>query len=114
AVTDSRTYNGTTSSTGTPTISPALISPDTSGFTQAFSIKNAGTGKTLIPSGSVNDGNGGANYAVTFANNTTGAISPAALTITASTNTKTYDANTTAAATPTFSGLQTGDTLAAL
>ena len=33
-----------------------------------------GTGKTLIPSGSVNDGNGGANYSVTFVSSTAGAI----------------------------------------
>ena len=38
----------------------------------------AGTGKTLTPSGTVNDGNGGANYAVTFVNNTTGVITAGA------------------------------------
>ena len=35
-----------------------------------------GTGKTLTAAGSVNDGNGGRDYAVTFAGNTTGTITP--------------------------------------
>ena len=34
-------------------------------------------GKTLTPAGSVNDGNGGNNYAVTFVANTTGQITAA-------------------------------------
>ena len=35
-----------------------------------------GTGKTLIPSGAVNDGNSGTNYNVTLVNNTAGVIAP--------------------------------------
>ena len=42
-----------------------------------------GTGKTLTPAGSISDGNGGANYVITFANNTTGVISQWAVTVTA-------------------------------
>ncbi len=38
-------------------------------------------------------------------------INKAPLTITAQTNTKAYDGNTSAAATPTYAGLQPGDTL---
>ena len=41
----------------------------------------------------MNDGNSGNNYTVTTATNTTGVINKAALTITANTNTKTYDSN---------------------
>ena len=61
----------------------------------------------------VSDGNGGNNYTVnTFVTDTTGAINARALTITAASNTKTYDAGMTAAATPTITGgtLQGGDT----
>ena len=51
-------------------------------------------------------------------NNTSGTVSDsiakAGLTITAATNTKTYDVTTTASATPTVSGLQGSDTVAAL
>ena len=43
----------------------------------------SGTGKTLIPAGTVNDGNGGANYAVTFVDDTTGVITQWAVTVTA-------------------------------
>ena len=51
----------------------ARLAPgDTAAFTQTFDTANVGTGKTLTPPGTVNDGNGGANYAVTFVNDTTG------------------------------------------
>ncbi len=114
AATDTKTYDGTTSSSVTPNIAPALISPDAPGFAQAFANKNVGTGKTLIPSGSVNDNNGGNNYVVTFVNNATGVINAAQLTITAKPNTKTYDSTKSAAALPTYSGLKTDDTVAGL
>src|SRR5207244_4507556 len=69
-------------------------------------------GKTLTPSGAVNDGNGGANYSYTFALNTTGIINVRALTVTAATNTKAYDGTTAAVATPTITSgtLQATDT----
>ena len=57
-----------------------------------------GTGLTLTPSGTVNDGNGGNNYTYTFVPVSTGVITAEALTITAVTNTKTYDGTTSAAA----------------
>ena len=41
-------------------------------------------------------------------------ITPHNLTITATTNSKTYDGITDAVATPTYSGLQAGDTLSGL
>ena len=61
-----------------------------------------GTGKTLTAAGSVNDGNGGSNYAVTFVANTTGQITPRAITVTAATATKVYDGTTSSTATPTI------------
>src|SRR5262249_12531845 len=84
AQTNSKTYDGTTSAAAAPTLTVGSIATgDTAAFTEVYADKNAGTGKTLTPTGAVNDGNGGANYAVTFANNTTGAIAAKAITITA-------------------------------
>ena len=65
-------------------------------------------------SGSVSDGNGGNNYAVTFVSNTTGVINQAPLTFTAAANAKTYDGTTSAATTPAVSGLQGSDTVTGL
>jgi hypothetical protein len=104
AVTDSKVYDGTTSSSGTPTVMlGSIASGDTANFSQAFGSRTVGTGKTLISSGSVIDGNGGDNYDVTFENDTTGVISAKNLTISgAIANDKVYDGNN--AATVTWSG----------
>jgi hypothetical protein len=111
AVPDTKGYDGTRDSTGVPNISPALISGDTSGFSQVFDNKNAGTGKTLIPLGSVNDGNGGANYAVSFVNDTNGVINTMSITVTAASATKVYDGLTSSTASPTITpALVAGDT----
>src|SRR5207248_8838329 len=77
-----------------------------------YADRNAGTGKTLTPGGSVSDGNGGNNYTVTFANNTTGVITTRAITVTAAADTKVYDGTTAAAAVPTVTAgsLAAGDT----
>src|SRR5262249_37413411 len=112
AVSDTKIYDRTTTSAKMPTITPALISGDTPNFTQAFDSRNAGA-RTLMPSGSVNDGNGGKNYIVTFVN-APGTINPAPLTITAVTNTKVYDGNTSAPVVPTVSGLIATDTVTGL
>src|SRR5204863_3101277 len=81
-----------TSAAATPTItSGALQGTDSANFSEVYANANAGTGKTLIPSGTVTDGNGGANYSYTFVKSTTGVINQRALTVTAQTNTKTYD-----------------------
>ncbi|MEI8044323.1 MAG: YDG domain-containing protein, partial [Verrucomicrobiota bacterium] len=111
AVTGTKMYDGGTTSTGVPTVSPSLVAGDTANFTQAFANKNAGMAKTLVPAGSVTDGNGGANYAVTFANDTTGEITTKPITVTAVTGTKVYDGGTTSAGVPTVTpGVASGDT----
>src|SRR3989442_1988693 len=74
----------------------------------AFDSRNAGA-RTLTPSGIVNDGNSGNNYSYTF-NTASGTISQRALTVTAVTDSKTYDGTTTSSLTPTFGSLQSGDT----
>ena len=50
----------------------------------------------------MNDGNSGNNYTYTFVPASTGVITAEALTITAATNSKTYDGTTAAAASPTI------------
>ncbi len=61
-------------------------------LSQAFQDPNAGAGnKVIIPSITINDGNGGANYAVTLINFTTGTISQAPATVTLGGLAHTYD-----------------------
>ena len=113
AVANTKGYDGTTSAAGVPTItSGALQGSDTANFIEAYGSRNVGTGLTLTPSGTVTDGNGGNNYTYTFDAVSTGVITAQALTITAVTNTKSYDGTTSAAGVPTITAgsLGTGDT----
>jgi|GEM_PF-6171008 len=96
AVVTTQIYDGTISSTGIPSISPALIAGDTPAFIQAYYDKMAGTNKQLNPSGSVNDGNSGQNYAVNFANVGNGVIRPLAIVGNITAADKAYDGNTNA------------------
>src|SRR5262249_21160352 len=74
AVATTSVHNGTPSASGDPTIAPFLAVGDVANFIQTYDNKNAGSGKTLTPFGSVLDGNGGNNYSVTFFENTNGVI----------------------------------------
>ncbi len=115
AVADSKTYDATTSAAGVPTItSGSLQGSDTAEFIETYSTQNVGSGLTLTPSGTVNDGNGGNNYTYTLVPVSTGVITPAALVITAVSNTKVYDGTTSAAAMPMVWGLQGSDTVSDL
>ncbi len=98
AVTDTKAYDGDTSSIGIPNItSGILVNGDTANFIQTFDTPTVGIGKTLTPGGSVNDGNGGNNYDVTFVQDTTGSIVGITVTVTGITaNNKVYDGTTTA------------------
>ena len=62
----------------------------------------------------MNDGNGGANYAVTFANDTTGVITVRAITVTAAAASKPYDGTISSAVSPavTSGTIAAGDTAA--
>ncbi|MDB5396169.1 MAG: hypothetical protein JWM91_3675, partial [Rhodospirillales bacterium] len=83
AVPTTKTYDGTTASSGTPVITEgSLKGTDTGGFIQQYGTKNAGTGLTLTPSGIVTDGNGGNNYIVTFAPIATGITNRKAVVLT--------------------------------
>ena len=112
AVTNTKIYDGNTAAAGIPTVAGLQGSDTVTGRTETYDNRNVGTGKTLsVATYTVNDGNGGLNYTVTLVTNTTGVITQRALTITAVTNTKTYDGNTTAAGIPTVTGLQGSDTV---
>jgi hypothetical protein len=103
AVTDGKEYDGTTSSTGVPALSAGtLASGDTVTWSQTFDDKNAGTNKSLSPAGTVVDGNGGYNYAVTYLPTATGTITAKALTVTAVTDSKTYDGTASSIGIPTL------------
>jgi hypothetical protein len=115
AATNTKTYDGSTSAAATPTASGLQGSDSVTGLAETYDTKNVGTAKTLSVSAfTVNDGNNGNNYTVSTATSTAGVISKATLTITAAPNTKTYDGSTSAAATPTASGLQGSDSVTGL
>ncbi len=112
AVDNIKTYDGGTTAAASPTVT-GLVTGDTAGYTEAYTDKNFGVGtKTLVPSGSVSDGNSGNNYTIALNNFTTGTINKKAITVTAVTNTKTYDGNATAATLPNNSGVVGTDTAA--
>lgn len=82
--TDTKTYDGNTISAIAPTVTVgSIVAGDTATFSQTFDNKNAGTGKMLMATGNINDGNSGNNYAVTFVADNTGVINPRAITVTA-------------------------------
>ncbi len=112
AITDTKVYDGTTDSSGTPNVSPAPVGGDTASFTQSFNNKHVGTGKTLTPSGAVSDGNGGANYALSFVSVFDGEITPLAITVTAVTDSKVYDGTTASSGTPNISPALVGSDVA--
>ena len=77
AVTDTKVYDTTTNSSAIPTILPVLVGTDTPSFIETFNTPIVGVGKILTPSGTVNDGNGGNNYSITFVQDNTGVITQA-------------------------------------
>jgi trimeric autotransporter adhesin len=117
AVTDSKTYDGTTSAGGTPVTVTGLKGSDTvTNLTESYGSKNVlGTNVSTLSVDSgytINDGNGGNNYAVTTTT-AAGTINPAPLTITANSLTKPVESpNPTFTA--TYVGLGAGDTPASL
>ncbi|MCK9389601.1 MAG: YDG domain-containing protein [Sulfuritalea sp.] len=92
-----KTYDGTTGAAGLATVSGgALYGTDSlNGGSFAFTDKNAGIGnKSVTVSGvTVNDGNGGNNYTVSYASNTSSTINKAPLTISANGDARVYDGN---------------------
>jgi hypothetical protein len=74
AVTNTKGYDGTTSAQAMPVVVGLQGSDTVTGLSESYADPTLGSGQSLIPSGSVNDGNGGNNYSVTFVNNITGVI----------------------------------------
>jgi hypothetical protein len=71
----SKAYDGTTTAAALPIVtSGTLVGTDTAAFFETYDTENVGTSKTLTPAGSVNDGNDGKNYTVTFVTKARGAI----------------------------------------
>ncbi|TXD85880.1 hypothetical protein FUT87_14895, partial [Mitsuaria sp. TWR114] len=72
----SKTYDGTMSASGSPTVTGLMGSDSVSGLGQAFTDSSVGSGKTVaVQSGwAVQDGNGGNNYVVTVASSNSGVI----------------------------------------
>ena len=115
ATTNTKTYDSTASAAATPSLSGLAVSDSVTGLAEVYANTNAGSSKILSVSAyTINDGNNGKNYTVTRLTNTTGVISKANLTITATADTKTYDSTLNAAALPTVSGLIGNDSVTGL
>ena len=112
AVTDTKTYDGTTSSAAMPTETGLVAGDSIAGLTQTFDSKNAGARTLAVVGFTIVDGNGGGNYIVT----TTiapGTIDPKALTASlVGSVSKPFDGNDSASlATSNYSlsGIVSGD-----
>jgi hypothetical protein len=111
-----KVYDRTTTAAGVAqaaTGSQTFGSDSLSGGTFAFTTAAAGAGnKAVTVSGvTVNDGNNGSNYSVTYANNTTSTVTQKALTASMSAANKTYDGTTAASVTGSSTDIITGDTV---
>jgi hypothetical protein len=113
AVADTKVYDGTTSSSATPTVGTLYNSDTVTGLSQAFDSRHAGFRTLSVTAFTVNDGNGGNDYAV-HTHTASGTISKRGLDIYAGTDSKVYDGTTTSTATPTTAGIQTGDSVSGL
>ena len=114
ATSDSKTYDGTTDATATPTATGLMGLDTLTGLAESFDTKNVGNDDTLsVTAYTVNDGNGGADYTVAT-KTSVGTITPAPLTITAVPVSKTYDGTTKVTAAPIVVGLMGSDTVTGL
>jgi filamentous hemagglutinin family protein len=109
AVSDTRVYDATTSSSGLPTAAGFVGTDQVTNLSQSFDSRNVGERTLSVNSGyAVSDGNGGQNYTVSLLN-ATGSITPAQLQLAAAGDTKVYDASTNSAGQPNAIGLQSAD-----
>jgi filamentous hemagglutinin family protein len=94
-----KTYDGTLVAAGTGSVtSGSLFGTDAlSSSGLAFTDKNVGNDNKTVTANGVNvlDGNGGANYKVTYVSNTTSTIDPRTLNVIAQAADKIYDGTTT-------------------
>jgi hypothetical protein len=108
AQTDSRGYNGTTSSAVAPVVTGTQYDALGTAATQSYDNKNVGTTHVLTASGLLmNDGNSGNNYAITYVPSAaTGVITVAPLTVTAQSDSRSYNGTTSSAVAPVVTGTQ--------
>jgi hypothetical protein len=98
AQTNSKVYDSNISAAALPVVTGLQGTDTVSDLAEVYDNANVDTGKTLAVSAyTVNDGNGGANYAVTLAEDTTGVITAASATVTLSDLSYTYDGSSHAA-----------------
>jgi hypothetical protein len=105
AASDSKPYDATTTSSGTPSVASADLqgSDSVDGLVQAFQSKDvlgAGVSTLHVTAYVVHDGNGGGNYHVITAT-ASGTITAAPLHISAVTGSRPYDSTTASNGTPT-------------
>jgi hypothetical protein len=76
ALTNTKNYDGKTSAKAIPTYDGLQTGDRITGLIERYDNPDVGSGKTLIPSADIIDGNGGNNYSVIYHNDTTGTILP--------------------------------------
>jgi hypothetical protein len=76
AVTNTKMYDGNTSAAALPVVVGLQTGDSITGLGEAYKNAAVGSNKTLVPFGTIVDGNGGQNYAPTWVNNVTGVIVP--------------------------------------
>ncbi len=111
AVSDTKTYDGTTTSSMIPTYSPLYNGDTVTGLTEVFNSKNvlgAGNSVLTVRGYTINDGNDGKNYTVTT-QTATGTITPDPLTVRARSDSIVYGSSLPSL-TYTISGFVDGDT----
>ena len=115
AVSETKVYDGTTTSTKTPTTARfRRRHGDRADPGVHLEESTRDDGSTLMVTGyTVNDGDGGKDYTVTT-QDAAGTITPAALTISATSDTKVYDGTTSSSQAPTHGTLYDGDTVTGL
>ena len=92
AATNTKSYDGTNTAAASPSITVGTPqNTDTATLSETYDTKNVGIGKTLTPTASINDGNGGTNYFVTYVSDTTGVITSLTLTGSITASNKVYD-----------------------
>ena len=114
AVTDTKVYDGTTVSVGVPVVGTLLVGQMVNAYPiQMFDTPEVGNTHLLIVSGltvqnsSNTDVTG--NYAINYVNSPTGVITKRDLTVTALTDSKTYDATVGSVVSPLVGALAAGD-----
>jgi Legume lectin domain/YDG domain len=96
AATNTKPYDTTPSAAATPVPTGLKGTDSVTGLVETYNTSSVGMGLLLgvLPGYTVNDGNGGNNYAVTTTPNGTGVISPAPLTATIPATTRNFDGTT--------------------